>query len=508
MLQNTTSGPNDIHFHIARSDSFFITFPYNVTLLDLGEFEDLYYAACAKIKDFLHRANILLDNGFKNSQDNYFEYACLPLSALGPIKLGNFKACLLAQQKLLQGEQLVKLLDEGVTRKSMRANRQQYGAMSMNDSCAQQIQQFHESLGQNTGGADGANSNSRHRSFQQGSKGPGEIDRLADITNMSSGMIFAQLAEKHRNVAVKSRQVQIPPTSSTAEQGSFEANYVPKYISPYNLDERAKKLRAPGGPAMPCICDPDCMCVPLCASDPTRNCLCEENGLFVRVTEGMDIDDLDVPDLVRRKRQSSASGSSSSSSSSSKTSVALSPTESAPTWDEVISAWEIAVKSLDHRDATLDEIQGQQIEQKAQATEDVNAPNMLQFSTNQFNDILSSGAFYTLPTLHNQTRYRGNFQITPPRNSSLAYREALVRPFAKECATPPKRPSTRYSVARRLFSTSAPFKPAEKGPSAVVHSFESVSANSGRIAKLGRKRALAEVTLPSLKRTFRQVSHK
>lgn len=70
-----------------------------------------------------------------------------------------------------------------------------------------------------------------------------------------------------------------------------------RYISPYNLDERMKRLDRPGLPEMPCICDPECMCADLCAGDLTQNCLCEENGLFCRVTEGWDIDDLDVPDL-------------------------------------------------------------------------------------------------------------------------------------------------------------------------------------------------------------------
>ncbi len=58
-----------------------------------------------------------------------------------------------------------------------------------------------------------------------------------------------------------------------------------------------KRLDRPGLPEMPCICDPECMCADLCAGDLTQNCLCEENGLFCRVTEGWDIDDLDVSDL-------------------------------------------------------------------------------------------------------------------------------------------------------------------------------------------------------------------
>ena len=68
------------------------------------------------------------------------------------------------------------------------------------------------------------------------------------------------------------------------------------YISPYNLNERIKRLDRPELPELPCICDPECMCFDLCAGDLTQNCLCEENGLFCRITEGWDIDDLDIPD--------------------------------------------------------------------------------------------------------------------------------------------------------------------------------------------------------------------
>lgn len=75
------------------------------------------------------------------------------------------------------------------------------------------------------------------------------------------------------------------------------------YISPYNLNERAKIWTKPGVAEKPCICDSDCLCYSLCQTDLTQNCLCEDNPSFVRVTEGASIDDLDVPDLVRLRKK-------------------------------------------------------------------------------------------------------------------------------------------------------------------------------------------------------------
>lgn len=91
-----------------------------------------------------------------------------------------------------------------------------------------------------------------------------------------------------------------------------EARDMPgRYISPYDLNERMKRLDRSGLPMMPCTCDPECICADLCAGDLTQYRLCEENGLFCWVTEGWDIDDLDVPDLEGLKQSNSVKTSNS-----------------------------------------------------------------------------------------------------------------------------------------------------------------------------------------------------
>ncbi|KAL9098788.1 MAG: hypothetical protein Q9163_005614 [Psora crenata] len=477
-------GPNDISFHINRAGNL-VNFPYGVTLMALGELEDLYYATWAKTKDLLNRAETLLDNGFKAPSDDYFEYASIPLAALGPIKLGDFKACLIAQQVLLQGEQLKTLLGQGIMAKNTLANREQSGLVTVIDHVIQQNYHAHIPTYPNR-----ANSSPPHNSLRGISD---RIEGFSDITNMSSGMIFAQLAEKYRDVYNDSPQERNPLLIPEAYRGTSGAKHAPEYVSPYNLDERAKKLRAPGGPEMPCICDRDCICAPLCASDPNQNCLCEENGLFVRVTEGMDIDDLDVPDLVRQSRHSWTS------STGSKSSAHQAAAENIPSWDDVLSAWDTAIKPINGQDLALEDTRNQQPEQIAQAACDSSSSDVISSFGDQFDNILSSG-FLTSSTSAT-CQYWGNVQILPPRSSSNAYHEALTRPFSKECDTPPKRPSTRSIVARRLFNHATISK--GDGSLATKNPVSSVKARSMTLARL-RTKALTEISVSSSRHAFRQ----
>ncbi|KAG8526890.1 uncharacterized protein KY384_008319 [Bacidia gigantensis] len=308
--QRVSTEPNDIQYHVVRSDHLFHRHPSTFTSHDLRKLEDLYYATCAKLKDFLHQANVLMDNNFKLPDDDLFHFDDPPFSSLRPVTLGSFKSSLLAYQAILSGYALVELLEN-----SIRTAR--------NDSKAKITFESPDTFGCSLEqGARETRSPSRATGQAIGVLEAQPIEpikdinrdqsrQLSNICNMSSGMIFAQLAEKYRSHVPETEKVPISDLVLKENHAQREAEL---YVSPYNLEERAKKLFVPGGAEMPCICDPECICAPLCASDPTQNCLCEENGLFVRVTEGMNIDDLDVPDLIRWERQSSEFSRSSASS--------------------------------------------------------------------------------------------------------------------------------------------------------------------------------------------------
>lgn len=391
-------------------------------MLDLGQLEDLFYAACAKLKELLQGVDILLTNGFRGIHDTYFTYHNEPLRSLGPISIGAFRNSLLIHESILYSNGLQSLLNRGVIEKNSRGSK---------DCCHHGV-----TLGESTtrysvqrGNREGTEEyvNLPHHDIEQSPRWQAEVEGLQNKSNMSCGMVFGELAEKYRpmalNVEVEGSMIERKSTPE-APQAFQKEVLTREYISPYNLNERAKKLNVPGGPEMPCICDPECICAPLCASDPTQNCLCEENGLFVRVTEGMDIDDLDVPDLVRRQRQlSEASESSTPSLNTADGSSSQWPLHSAASVD--------AVPSLDDQYGVMDEVEKQIREQKTQASNNVTGPGPMLDTASQLYDELSisgilessegdDGLFTSLRNL-----FRSN--ATTHRNATLLL-SAYLRP--------------------------------------------------------------------------------
>lgn len=251
----------------------------------------MYYAVCAKLKELLNGVDIHLSN-FKAPEDGYFTYTSGTLNRVTPVKFGDFEASLLAQETTLYSHEITDLLNNAVIKKNMRKQRKADRQHKCLDS---------EEL--TSGLQDEVTT--RKGAFKHKLGWLKEVEGLRNVRDIPCSMIFGDLAEKYRPIVEeegKEKQDKLPQPqadpSATAEIDCvYESNArCDRYISPYNLIERAKKLDQPGGPELPCICDPECMCTPLCAADITQNCFCEENGLFCRVTEGWDIDDLDVPD--------------------------------------------------------------------------------------------------------------------------------------------------------------------------------------------------------------------
>lgn len=288
-------------------------------MTDLSDLEDLYYATCAKLKERMDDINIRLSNGFIHPKNNYFSYNSKGLGVTEPVTAGEWKATLTAHAKFLYDPLVEAIMGRAIFLMHKRAQEAKTQRLPLN----------------------------------------GKFPGLRDMRNMSSGMIFGSLAEKYRIVvhreeqekaraaqAAQLRRERLPTRvqhllakeevgdrasnatipamhshqdnkvpaaqvkglgNSTVAKDASEDELLPaqkydetanppqRYISPYNLEERAKKLNQPNGPEMPCICDPECICAPLCAAEPTENCFCEEHGLFCRVTEGMDIDELSYP---------------------------------------------------------------------------------------------------------------------------------------------------------------------------------------------------------------------
>ena len=465
-------------------------------MLSLGELEDLYYATCAKLKELRQGVDILLTNGFKEINDTYFAYQNEPLRSLGPITIGTFSKCLLIHESILHSSELQSLLNKGVIEKNRCGLTHELHRERGPDNSTNQ----HDVQRGNREGTAKYTNISNH-GFEQTSRWRVEVKGLEDKSNMSCGMVFGELAEKYRpmtmNAELEGLMIQRKSTPE-APQAFQEEVSTQKYISPYNLNERAKKLNVPGGPEMPCICDPECICAPLCASDPTQNCLCEENGLFVRVTEGMNIDDLDVPDLVRRERQPSVGSESS--------------TTSLNITDEPSSQWSIysddyvnAVTPHNHQHRFVDDVERQVRQQKIKASDDIAVPDSMLDIASQLNDALSMSDVPDFPVDNDSLSWQDRLSMRPLRMSDFTHDE-LRQPFSKQCDHPPR----RQSVARRLFKSKASSMAAHKQNPTINQPTQGHNINNGtdsKVVKQASKRSLADISFTGLRFTRRQGSH-
>ena len=463
-------------------------------MLDLGELEDLYYATCAKLKELLQGVDILLTNGFREVRDTYFTYHNGPLNSLGPISIGAFKHSLLIHESILYSSELRGLLNRGVFEKnSGDITHGRHQGVSPSDST------MHQGAQRGNWGGTGKQINISSYEFEQISGC--EVRGLQDKSNMSCGMIFGELAEKYRPMTMSAElegstiDRQSTPEAPQAFQKKLS---IREYISPYNLNERAKKLNVPGGPEMPCICDPECICAPLCASDPTQNCLCEENGLFVRVTEGMDIDDLDVPDLVRRTRETSEASESSAAS--------LNSIDGPPSPWPINSATyvEAVAPSIDQYRVTY-EVDKHTREQETQASNSVVVPGPMHNTTSPLDDVVPSmGNIFDLIEGNDGLFWQDRLSMPPLRMSDFTPYE-LKQPFSKQCDHPPK----RQSVTERLFKTKTSSVAAHKKHSAIDQATQDhdINGNNSKIVKQPIKRSLADISFTGLRFPRRRVSH-
>ena len=441
----------------------FVSLPYKLSLCDLGSFEDLYYAACAKLKDFTQQTNTLLENGFKHPSDIYVRYTKAPLNTLGSISLVSFKKFLGDQEDMLLGPGLTHLLDAGI--------RCTFSSVDTAVSGDEKTLRAHsEALRPGLCAAPTARVICTRVWLKT-------LTHLCDVTTMSSGMLSAHLTEKH--LFSKCAKVHTQATKSTSWQS---ANYTP-YVSPYNLNERAKKLNDPQAPELPCICDPECICTPLCAIDPTRNCLCEENGLFTRVTEGMNIDDLDVPDLVRERRAASEFSQSDSEADNTCEKSTL----------EVGSSLMADAGSPTGGKAILTEINAQLAQQKAHLLPNFDFSGLMGFKAlPPDSNVLGHG----FPS-HGGPAFSPRHDFVDDQLAKIsAYHAALKHPFSEQCDTPPKRPSRRSVISGQLFSSKRDKVSGGKRKLRAVSLLSDI-ANDAGIVKPSQRRSISEVLVPS-----------
>lgn len=310
-MKKISTGPDDLLFHIQRSDLLFGSHLGKVGDFDLEVLEDLYYAICGKTKDLLDCANIHITNGFTKLDDQYLQFRDPVVDGFIPMTLGDFVTSLLAKESVLYSCEIINPLNRAILEKNMREILvDKPGATNVSPHC------YPPQLEPDQDG-------STSKGMQLEEKG---VDRaklalkaqgLQDMRKKSCSMIFGELSEKYRPILARERaereqrenmraleraqihreqtfrklcgESEIKAADSQSDQISADEK---ARANPHNLTRRLERLSDPNGPEFPCICDPDCLCAPLCAGEPEENCLCETDPLFWRVTSGYEIEEL------------------------------------------------------------------------------------------------------------------------------------------------------------------------------------------------------------------------
>lgn len=284
-LQSLSWGPNDLPFHILRTNKVFLKGLSAMTLTDLGELEDLFYATCGKLKDLLGRVNLYLSNNFKAPKDDYFTYTIRAYKHLGPITVEEFKSFLLAQEEILYHAGMIKVMNKAVLRKHEQ------------EAAAKERREAYKGGSDSTGNT--RDSQNNHNKTKRKSRQQSDTEGLRDVREECCGMIFGELAEKYRPILYKE---QLSPQqerfvrrhySALTEHEGQESNTPVKYVSPPNLGERDKSPYLSRSAEFPCICNPECLDTPLCATELSQNCLCKQDSLFCQLAEGWDAGDLE-----------------------------------------------------------------------------------------------------------------------------------------------------------------------------------------------------------------------
>ena len=297
----------------------------------------MYYATCAKVKERLDDINIRLSNGFIQPDDDYFTYNSIGLGLKDPITASAWKAGLELHEDFLYDPLTKGIMNRAVHLKHKRALEATatlplprgtskvpglrdvrnmscgmiFGGLSEKYRAIVQQEEFEKSqakLSEISNASPASHPVPTHKALRISSGSipvMHQYSKRSKANNMGTGQ--ASYINQCGNTA-QGEEVHQPGHDHQPAQHDETTNKPRGNFSPHNLDERAKRVNGSDAPEKPCICDPECMCAPLCALDPTQNYFCEESGMFGHVTEGMDVDELSCPMKAEEKDEAEKAG--------------------------------------------------------------------------------------------------------------------------------------------------------------------------------------------------------
>ena len=401
-------------------------------MLNFAQFEDLYLAAIATTKDYLQRIETLIASNFKQPEEVIFVFPNEPLRALGPIRLAWLRACLLAQQGLLEGDLFTRLLSRALDLQA--AN---FGGLNMHTLEPHGIVSSDVSSSKALGSSNNFESRpgfSRMIGFRQQDLSGG-MGHLETIRGYSCGMIFALLTEKHGPTYPSQWRKDTRTTELPVPELEVEAAYQSS-SNPYNFDQQVKGFDVSTSVRVPCNGHTNDPRIPVPARDPSREHLYREapNRVYELDTYG-DALGYATTGPTERTYTEARGGI-----------VHQLPRKSlSPKRCTEPHAYPLVYKTPSQ--ALL--VSGQSIQNTRQPG-DLSAP-FHQSTLGQAGMPPPQGSlhYYASTTLHEY-----ELDYLPLIQRRVFSREELQQPFSKLCDTPPQRPISRSIIGRRFFNFS------------------------------------------------------
>lgn len=401
-------------------------------MLNFGQFEDLYLAAIATTKDYLQRLETLIASNFKQPDEVIFVFPNEPLRALGPIRLAWLRACLLAQQDLLEGDLFTRLLSRALDFQAEKSGDANMSTPEPHGNVPSNVSSNKVLGSSNTVETRPAFSTMTGFRQQDLSGGTGHLEM---IRGYSCGMIFALLTEKHGPIYPSHTRKDSRTTELPVADREIEAAYQ-TLSNPHNLDERAKGFDVSTSVRVPCSGHTNDTRVPVPAGDPSRE------GLYRDASNR-------VYELDRYANAWSY--------------PTMGATERRYTEARDGTTHQLPRKSLSPEKCTapqayplLYKIPSQTLLIGSQSIQDTCQPSNLSAPFHQ-SPLGQAGMpppqgsldYYASTTLHYY-----ELDYLPLFQRRVFSREELQQPFSKLCDTPPQRPSSRSIIGRRFFNFS------------------------------------------------------
>ncbi|KAI9817772.1 MAG: hypothetical protein M1827_000891 [Pycnora praestabilis] len=262
-IKNTGGGENDLLFFIRRTQESDLT--GRTKLKELADFESLYMAIIAKLKEIIGDIDIRKKNKFL-SDDVILHNQGLDFKTPAEIRVGDFLASLHTKLDLLESKEVRELLRNAI---KMRYIFRQRGLILLGHDPAKILAE------------DATVIEAKNKEVGKPVSNE-EWEKAPDLMNhhkMNSAMIMGSLWERYRAELAEEKtsreeRATALETKAHRERALNDLCGTPQ-VEVKETENQKTKPEVVKKAGLPCACDSECLCVPLCEAEPGQNCICK-----------------------------------------------------------------------------------------------------------------------------------------------------------------------------------------------------------------------------------------